>query len=137
MLSGKKKGDELFLDDMTLVDADDVTMVDASLPSMPTAKLSLVEGQNLPDMPITKMEFYIGRNRDAVDLCFDGDSDRGIGRVHALIKCENGQFFLIDQVSTNGTYLNNSRLEPNTPTLLQNGDIIKLHRKEMIFSCSV
>jgi len=138
ILSGKKKDDDLHLEDMTMVDADDVTMVDVPSVSMPTATLSLVDGgQNLPNMPVTKMDFYIGRNRDAVDLCFDGDNDKGIGRVHALIKYENGQFFLIDQVSTNGTYLNNSRLEPNTPALLQNGDIIKLHRKEMVFSCSV
>jgi len=139
ILGGKKKDDDLQLEDMTLVDADDVTMVDSpDIRTLPMATLSVIEGgQNLPNMPITKADFYIGRNRDAVDLCFDGDSDKGIGRVHALIKFENGQFFLIDQVSTNGTYLNNSRLEPNTPTLLQNGDIIKLHRKEMVFSCSV
>jgi len=139
ILGGKKKDENLHLEDMTMVDADDVTMVDIPGANMiPTAALSLVEtvegGQSFP---ITKADFYIGRNRDAVDLCFDGDNDKGIGRVHALIKYENGQFFLIDQVSTNGTYLNNSKLDPNTPALLQNGDIIKLHRKEMVFSCSV
>ncbi len=44
---------------------------------------------------------------------------------HATIRCANGQFTLQDMKSTNGTYVNGRRLEPNSPTQLTDGDKVR------------
>jgi len=132
---GKKKDtpldDDLF--DMTMTDdSNDMTMIDDM--ALPNAMLQLFDGNNVvANIPIIKWQFFLGRNREAVDYCFDGEEDRGIGRVHALITFQDGHYYITDQTSTNGTFINNTRLEPNSPTLLSDGDIIKLHRKELKF----
>lgn len=44
---------------------------------------------------------------------------------HASIGCQNGQMTLSDMKSTNGTYVNGRRIEPNTPTPLNDGDKVR------------
>ena len=45
----------------------------------------------------------------------------------------NGTFYLVDQKSTNGTYVNGVRLTPLQETELKNGDIIQLSDEEFEF----
>lgn len=47
-----------------------------------------------------------------------------VSRQQAVIFQENGQFFLMDQNSTNGTYLNGKAVSGKERTLCQEGDII-------------
>jgi len=51
------------------------------------------------------------------------DTESMVSRTHALISCENGDYFLIDQ-STNGTFVNGSpnRLEPGEAYRINDGD---------------
>jgi pSer/pThr/pTyr-binding forkhead associated (FHA) protein len=44
---------------------------------------------------------------------------------HASLTCNNGQFSVSDMKSTNGTYVNGRRLDPNVPTPLNDGDKIR------------
>lgn len=44
---------------------------------------------------------------------------------HATISCQNGQMVLSDMKSTNGTYVNGRRIEPNVPTPLNDGDKVR------------
>lgn len=53
-------------------------------------------------------EFLIGRDMKKVDLCL---ADSSIGRIHARIIRRAGTFFIVDQGSKNGTFLNEKRLE--------------------------
>lgn len=45
----------------------------------------------------------------------------------------NGVFYIIDQKSTNGTYVNGIRLNPMQETELKNGDTIQLSDEEFEF----
>lgn len=138
LFGGKKKPDAAS-EEITLAFVDEnLTMVDEGSKQLPNAKLILLEdGKPVTEIPITKSEFLLGRNRDSVDFTFDSDSDRGIGRIHAMVQYDGINFNIVDQLSTNGTYLNNVRLEPNTPIPLSNGDTVKVHRKELLFSLSL
>lgn len=44
---------------------------------------------------------------------------------HATIRCVNGQISVQDMKSTNGTYVNGRRLDPNVPTPLNDGDKVR------------
>lgn len=57
--------------------------------------------------------------------------DKEISTTHAKIEIRNGQAFLIDASSTNGTLLNNEEVEPITPLRLKDADVITVGSTEM------
>jgi hypothetical protein len=57
--------------------------------------------------------------------------NRGISRIHAVMYSENEKVMLVDEYSTNGTWVNGRKLEPMQPTPLANGDEIRLARLRM------
>ena len=54
------------------------------------------------------------------------DVDHAISRFHCEVVRKNGQLYLVDLNSSNGTRLNGERLKPGTPELLRKGARIKL-----------
>ena len=68
---------------------------------------------------------YEGRNtigRDpSNDITIVEDS---VSNKHAIILYRNGNFFLRDEMSSNGTYVNGEEILPDTPTRLKDGDLI-------------
>lgn len=50
----------------------------------------------------------------------------GVSRKHLKLWPADGELFAVDLDSTNGTYLNNHRLKPDTPYVLVDGDVIEL-----------
>ena len=107
--------------------------MDFEIPSKGIILINLQNGQ-----PIAMQEgkaFILGRASDniktqepLVDLTDMGGLDYGISRVHALIRKDGNGYQIIDLNSTNGTWLENQRLTPQTPTPLQSGDRIRLAR---------
>lgn len=73
-------------------------------------------------------EFRVGRaDSDTglfpeLDLSEFDAAVHGVSRLHAIMQLTNAGVALIDLESTNGTYLNNYRLNGNQPYLLSNGD---------------
>ncbi len=61
-----------------------------------------------------------------VDLTPDGGLEGGVSRRHARIFFQNDQFHIEDLGSTNGTYLNGTRLDPYSPRPLGDGDELRL-----------
>ncbi len=60
--------------------------------------------------------------------------DRWISRNHALLQCmENGDFFLIDLGSRNGSFVNGRRV--SVPVVLRNGDHLTFGQTELDFYC--
>lgn len=49
-----------------------------------------------------------------------------VSRHHARIERQNGHYYVRDLHSTNGTYVNNKRLEPDVPHVLSPGDVIRI-----------
>lgn len=58
--------------------------------------------------------------------------DKEISTTHAKIEIKNGQAFLVDVRSTNGTLLNNVEIEAQVPLRLQNGDVICMGSSELL-----
>ncbi|MBK7994431.1 MAG: PrsW family intramembrane metalloprotease [Blastocatellia bacterium] len=64
----------------------------------------------------------LGRGTDC-SLRFDPNKDAGVSTRHAVISLESDGFYITDQRSTNGTFINGSRVER---ALLQAGSLIQL-----------
>ncbi|MGC9397503.1 MAG: FHA domain-containing protein [Anaerolineae bacterium] len=61
-----------------------------------------------------------------VDLTAEGGLEDGVSRRHARIYRREGRLFIEDLDSTNGTFLNDDRLEPYVPCELHDGDTLTL-----------
>jgi len=72
---------------------------------------------------IDKNHYLIGRDMENVDLYIE---DKAVGRVHAIIKKDENQFYLKDLNSKNHTYHNGVLLSDDTMKLLFTGDRIKI-----------
>lgn len=59
---------------------------------------------------VQQSEFRLGRSKEC-DACFEGIM--GISAIHALLRYENGKYYLLDQESRNGTSLNGTTLQPH------------------------
>lgn len=117
-------------DDATsLLREPDETSLLEEVPSWPVLKVERAGGEEI--IPIDKPEFFIGRNREAVDYCETGNQN--IGRVHAKIIRQNGVCYIVDLESKNGTYLNGERLPSNEPYPLNFKDKIRLANVEYTF----
>jgi sigma-B regulation protein RsbU (phosphoserine phosphatase) len=83
------------------------------------ALLLLDEGASQRKIELQHLPFTIGRLPDR-DLVLP---DSHISRRHAQIVEENGQFFLLDEGSQSGTYVNNWRVQRQ---VLHDGDVIQV-----------
>lgn len=72
-------------------------------------------------IPIQEFPFFVGTLKTKVDYAINS---RSVSRFHAKIEQENEQFFLSDMNSTNGTFVNEKRLEPNEKVEITLGDFI-------------
>ena len=95
------------------------------------ASIHLVDsGQILP--LADRAEFTLGRVSEAQPIMPDIDLTpyqayaSGVSRLHAVIKHENEQVYVMDLGSANGTYLNGKRLKPNTRQVLNHGNMLSL-----------
>jgi FHA domain len=61
-----------------------------------------------------------------VDLTRYGAYERGLSRLHIAIQKLGDKFMVTDLQSSNGTWLNGVRLEPDVPKVLRSGDRLKL-----------
>ena len=71
----------------------------------------------------------IAGNSDAVDIKLE---NRFISRRHFQVRFESDVFYISDLGSTNGTYLNGNKLNPNEDHILRDGDMIGLGVDEVI-----
>lgn len=73
------------------------------------------------EIKIRKSPFFLGKDSAKADGVI---ADAEVSRVHVKIVMEEGQAFIIDQESTNGTYVGKHRLMPWERRNIQNGDRI-------------
>lgn len=74
--------------------------------------------------------FFIGKLKMQVDYCIDKEV---VSRYHAKITKEKDSFYITDLNSTNGTFLNQDRLEPYCKKELKIGDTIAIANINYIF----
>lgn len=82
------------------------------------------------DFVIEKDSFLLGKEAGEVDGCITGKS---VSRIHARISREDGNYYLEDMNSTNGTYLNGEQLEYRQKQELAARDRITFGMEEYIF----
>lgn len=82
-------------------------------------------GQLGKSYPIGEKGLIIGRDPGQCDVVI---SDMNVSRVHAWITIKKGEVVVIDRGSTNGTYVNNMKVEN---AKLKSGDVVQLGRKCM------
>jgi len=95
---------------------------------MPVAYLKLLGPEKDEEQvyQIDSNETVVGRSSDA-DFVLN---DLYVSRHHARIVRKNGQYQLVDLKSTHGTFINGQRVEKQA---LQDGDQVRLGRKELLF----
>lgn len=91
-------------------------------------RLFSIDGKLLVSME--KADLSIGKKRDEVDLALE---DSSVSRLHARIMVDQGEAYLEDLNSTNGTFKNGLRLRPYEKRRLDKGDEIKCGKVSMIF----
>ncbi len=93
---------------------------------------SLIRNKTRETITISKASFRIGRERSKVDYCVSDNT--AVGRLHAIIVSKNGESYIVDQDSTNGTSVNDVKASPRVETKLRNGDKISLADEEFTFN---
>lgn len=91
----------------------------------------LIRKNSFDRMDINKPVFRIGKERSYVDYFVANNN--AISRIHADIITKNNSFFVKDENSTNGTYVNGNRLSPNEEVQVFDGDIITFANEEFEF----
>lgn len=94
--------------------------------SAPHAWLQVVRGPAESKIVTVYDGLIIGRTRNA-DVRLTGPH---VSRQHAVIRMHGGRFYLQDQGSANGTYVNGRRI---TATELKDGDRIQIGDVELVF----
>jgi serine/threonine protein kinase len=72
----------------------------------------------------------------AIDLSSYGGGQAGVSRLHAKLTPQEGQWYLEDLKSTNGTFVNGQPLVPGQPVALNDGDFIQFGRMSVTFYSS-
>jgi len=80
--------------------------------------------------PITKRVINVGRSKKN-DLVIRKNT---VSTKHAIIEQKNDGHFLVDLNSSNNTFLNGNKLNPNTPYKLKDGDEIKFDVLPFVFN---
>lgn len=104
----------------------------ASQLPLPQAELLDLKGTVFQQpVPLTQRRIRIGRTADN-DIVIPGE---GVSALHATIHYQDGVFYLEDQRSSNGTWLNDDRkrLEPHHPIRLKSGDRIRFDACTLAF----
>ena len=79
---------------------------------------------------LKKSEFIIGKSKVAD---YTVDKNTSISRTHVKIIVRDNRYYVMDMESTNGTYIDNKRLEANIETEINPGQILKLADEEFEF----
>lgn len=79
-----------------------------------------------------KQSFVLGKNPEKSDYAVADNTN--ISRVHAVITMRNGRYYVMDQNSTNGTFINGRIIKAGQETEILPGDCLMLANEEFIFN---
>lgn len=81
---------------------------------------------------LTRLPVTVGKMAGCVDSVID---DRSVSRIHCrFMKEDDGKVFVMDLGSTNGTFRNGKRLDPQEKNYVEEGDEIRIGR--VLFDCN-
>lgn len=131
MDSDKEDSQAYELVDSVSINKNETVILDEGIKE--SAYLQRMSNGIMDKVTITKENFIIGRLPDYVDHLIKNNA---IGRTHAEIVFIEGQYFIKDLNSKNGTFINEVRVESNKEYQINNGDIVKLANIEYTFRLS-
>lgn len=73
---------------------------------------------------LDKEELVIGKKAEFVDVVIP--YNKMISRKHCRISRRGGSYYITDEGSANGTYVNKVRIDPRQPCQISSGDVIRL-----------
>lgn len=76
------------------------------------------------EIVLDKDEIIVGRKAELVDAVIS--FSKMVGRKHCRFVRKNGQYYVLDEGSLNGTFVNNQRVYQGQCQLVSKGDIIRL-----------
>lgn len=76
--------------------------------------------------------FRIGKERSQVDYFISDNT--AISRAHAKIINRNDEYFVVDLKSTNHTFVNGFKIEPDTEVQIKSGDVLRLANEDFEFT---
>ena len=75
------------------------------------------------DIPVSRRLLIIGKSPRECDICLKSDT---VSRIHARIERVSDTYYLTDLFSTNGTFLDGRKLEPNHASPIPPGAEIRI-----------
>ena len=123
-------GGTTVLDAFHGVQEEGTTVLGAGAASLEMPKPFLLLGASSEKVVIEKGVFKLGRDPEQADYVSE---NRAVGRVHAEVVMEGGDYYFIDKHSTNGSFLNGKKLQPNQKNKLKHQDKIRIANEEMVF----
>ena len=93
---------------------------------------TLTRVKNGDKLDIKVQEILVGRDSNSCSFWISGNSN--IGRKHAKFLVKNGTTYVVDLSSTNGTFVNGTKLQPNVEVALKDGDKITLADEDFKFT---
>ena len=85
-----------------------------------SAQRTLIAVYANEEFPVTKEEFFIGRGQKLCDLVI---RDTNISRQHARVVLHNGQYWMIDNGSTNGVEFRGAKIQQKR---IDEGDVFTI-----------
>lgn len=93
-------------------------------------KLYGVGKGNKNHIDLSRLPLTAGKLAGSVDIVI---SDQSVSRRHVKFAREDNKVYMTDLNSTNGTFKNGLRLEPNTSVVLEPGDEIRLGKLKFVY----
>ncbi len=93
----------------------------------PPAQRVLFATYGSEEVPVTKEEFFIGRGQKLCDLVI---RDTNISRQHARVVLHNGQYWMIDNQSTNGVEFRGAKIQQKR---IDEGDVFTICGHDVVF----
>ena len=81
---------------------------------------------------VTNTEFKIGKEYESVNYCVANNPS--VSRIHAIIISRDGEFFLRDNNSTNGSFINEMRIQRGGECKIRENDVIRLSNEVFMFT---
>ncbi len=91
----------------------------------------IIRRKNYDRIRLSKPMFRVGKDATRVDYCISDNP--AISRSHAVFVRKGKEYYLIDNRTTNHTYLNGTLVPPNVETRLADGCVIRMADEDFDF----